>query len=156
MECSREKTNEIAVSKRLIEALKIKNTVITADALLCQKEVCKKIAKDNEYALALKANQPTMEQEVKEFFLCPAEQTRSQITTFDKGHGRLEERIYTLDTNIDWFADKKEWKNLASFGMCERGADGNPPCKKASALRLCRFFYKSEPHPCPLTGHHPK
>ncbi len=119
MECSREKTNEIPVSKRLIEALKIKNTVITADALLCQKEVCKKIAKDNEYVLALKANQPMMEQEVKEFFVCPAEQTRSEITTFDKGHGRLEERTYTLDTNIGWFADKKEWKNLGAFGMCE-------------------------------------
>ena len=33
---------------------------------------------------------------------------------------------------------------------CSVGADGNPPCKKASALRLCRIFYRSEPHPCPL------
>ena len=33
MECSSEKTNEIPISKKLIEALKIKETIITADAL---------------------------------------------------------------------------------------------------------------------------
>ena len=53
MECSSEKTNEIPISKKLIEALKIKETIITADALLCQKEIVKKIAKDNDYILAL-------------------------------------------------------------------------------------------------------
>ena len=37
---------------------------------------------------------------------------------------------------------------------CSVGADGNPPCKKASALRLCRIFYRSEPHPCPLVKHY--
>ena len=53
MECSSEKTNEIPISKKLIETLKIKNTIVTADALLCQKEIVKKIAKDNDYILAL-------------------------------------------------------------------------------------------------------
>ena len=85
MECSSEKTNEIPISKKLIEALKIKNTIITADALLCQKEIVKKIAKDNDYILALKGNHPLMEQEVKDFFLSSASSTRSVHTTFDKG-----------------------------------------------------------------------
>ena len=56
MECSSEKTNEIPISKKLIEALKIKETIITADALLCQKEIVKKIAKDNDYIPALIRN----------------------------------------------------------------------------------------------------
>ena len=71
MECSSEKTNEIPISKKLIETLKIKNTIVTADALLCQKEIVKKIAKDNDYIPALKGNHPLMEQEVKNFFLKP-------------------------------------------------------------------------------------
>ena len=58
MECSREKTNEIPISKKLIEALKIKDAVITADAMLCQKETVKKITKGNDYILALKGNHP--------------------------------------------------------------------------------------------------
>ena len=48
MECSSEKTNEIPIAERLIQILKIKGVIITADALLCQKEIVKKIAKDND------------------------------------------------------------------------------------------------------------
>ena len=69
MECSSEKTNEIPIAERLIQILKIKGVIITADAMLCQKEIVKKIAKDNDYILALKGNHPLMEQEVKDFFL---------------------------------------------------------------------------------------
>ena len=94
MECSSEKTNEIPIAEKLIQILKIKDVIITADALLCQKEIVKKIAKDNDYILALKGNHQLMEQEVKEFFLSPATSTRSVHTTFDKGHGRIERRIY--------------------------------------------------------------
>ena len=61
--------NEIPISEKLIDALKIKDTIITADALLYQKDVVKKIAKYNGYILALKGNHPLMEQEVKDFFL---------------------------------------------------------------------------------------
>ena len=138
MECSSEKTNEIPISKKLIEALKIKETIITADALLCQKEIVKKIAKDNDYILALKGNHPLMEQEVKEFFLSPATSTRSVHTTFDKGHGRIERRIYTLDTNIGWFEDKMEWKHLAAFGMVE-----SIVTRKGKECREIRYFITS-------------
>ena len=114
MECSREKTNEIPISKKLIDALKIKDAVITADAMLCQKETVKKITKGNDYILALKGNHPLMEQEMKDFFLSPATSTRTFYTIFDKGHGRTEPRIYTLDNQTGWFEEKKEWKNLAA------------------------------------------
>ena len=119
MECSREKTNEIPISKKLVASLKIKGTVITGDAMLCQKDVVKKIAKDNEYILALKGNHPVMDEEVREFFRMPATRSRTTCTTFDIGHGRTERRIYTLDTDIGWFADRKAWKKLCAFGMCE-------------------------------------
>ena len=138
MECSSEKTNEIPISKKLIEALKIKETIITADALLCQKEIVKKIAKDNDYILALKGNHPLMEQEVKEFFLSPATSTRSVHTSFDKGHGRIERRIYTLDTTIGWFEGKKEWKRLAAFGMVE-----NMVTRKGKECCERRYFITS-------------
>jgi len=35
-----------------------------------------------------------------EFFLTQGSSTRTVYTTFDKGHGRIERRIYTLDTQI--------------------------------------------------------
>lgn len=85
MECSSEKTNEIPINKKLIETLKIKDTIITADALLCQKEIVKKIGKDSDYILALKGNHPIMEQDVKKFFLSPATSTRSIHTILSLG-----------------------------------------------------------------------
>ena len=36
LECHKAKTNEIPVSKELVDMLKLKDTVITADAMLCQ------------------------------------------------------------------------------------------------------------------------
>ena len=92
--------------------------------MLCQKEIVKKIAKDNDYILALKGNHPLMEQEVKDFF--------------HKGHGRIERRIYTLDTNIGWFEDKKEWKHLAAFGMVE-----SIVTRKGKECREIRYFITS-------------
>lgn len=138
MECSREKTNEIPISKKLIEALKMKDAIITADAMLCQKEVVKKIAKDNDYILALKGNHPLMEQEVKDFFLTQGSSARTVYTTFDKGHGRIERRIYTLDTQIGWFEQKKEWKKLAAFGMVE-----SIVTRKGKETREKRYFITS-------------
>ena len=53
-------------------------------------------------------------------FLSPATSTRTVYTTFDKGHGRIEWRIYTLDTHIGWFEQKKEWKNRAALAIIRR------------------------------------
>ena len=65
-ECHKAKTNEIPISKELVDMLKLKDTVITADAMLCQKEVIEKIAKDNDYIIAIKGNQKYMFEGVKE------------------------------------------------------------------------------------------
>ena len=36
-----------------------------------------------------------------------------------KDLGRIETRKYTLDTNIHWLDNRKEWKNIKAFVMCE-------------------------------------
>ena len=119
MECTCNKTNEITVCKELFDSLRLEDAVITADAMMCQKEFAAKVARKNGYVLAVKGNQPTMESEIKDFFGCEGTESRSSCETRDKGHGRIEKRIYTLDTDIGWFADRKQWKGLAAFGKCE-------------------------------------
>ena len=119
LECHKEKKNEIPVAKELLDLLKIKNTIVTADAMMCQKEIITKIAKDNDYIIAVKGNQKTMFEEIKELFEEDSDKSRTTITSLNKGHGRVERRKYTLDTNIDWFGNKKDWKNLKAFVMCE-------------------------------------
>ena len=41
----------------------------------------------------------------------------STLTTFDKGHGRIEKREYYLFNDITWFADRKDWAGLAGVAM---------------------------------------
>ena len=57
---------------------------------------------------------------------------------FDKGHGRIERKIYTLDTHIGWFEQKKEWKKLAAFGMVE-----SIVTRKGKETREKRYFITS-------------
>ncbi len=55
-EAIHEKTNEIPVFQQMLEYLSIKGKVITADALHCQRETCKKIVcKQGDYVLGLRA-----------------------------------------------------------------------------------------------------
>ena len=66
LECHKEKTNKTPVSKELLGMLKLKDTVITAMQCSCQKEVIEKIAKNNDYIIAIKGNQKYMFEGVKE------------------------------------------------------------------------------------------
>jgi hypothetical protein len=55
------KSNEITAIPQRIELLDLKDCVVTIDAAGCQKEIAAQIvAKEADYVLALKANQPTL------------------------------------------------------------------------------------------------
>jgi len=52
------KTNEIPVFREMLDFLDIKDKVITADAMACQKEtIAKIIEKEGNYCISLKGNQ---------------------------------------------------------------------------------------------------
>ena len=54
------------------------------------------------YLLALKGNQPTLETDVEDYFrTAPATKLVSK-TTLEKGHGRIETRVYTASAEVDW------------------------------------------------------
>ena len=100
-ECRSEKQNEMTACPELLDMLKIKNAVITTDAMMCQKAVCEKIIRKScDYVLAVKKNHPTMLSEIEELFSMEDSRTRQIFQTSGKGHGRTEKRIYFLDTDI--------------------------------------------------------
>lgn len=56
-----EKSNEIEAVPRLLEMLDIEGSIITADAMSCQKAIVEKITKKKaDYVVGLKENQPTL------------------------------------------------------------------------------------------------
>jgi hypothetical protein len=63
------KSNEITAIPTLLDVLDIEGSIITIDAMGTQKKIADKIHKANgDYILALKANHPTLFQDVKTHF----------------------------------------------------------------------------------------
>jgi predicted transposase YbfD/YdcC len=61
------KTNEIARVEPLSKDLDIKGAVVTADALLTQKEIARHVVQDKgaDYAFTVKDNRPTLRQDIE-------------------------------------------------------------------------------------------
>lgn len=96
-----EKSNEITAIPQSLDLIDISGATVRIDAMGCQTDIAKKIAKNKaDYCLALKGNQTSLHEDVKLYFEnLPAEQT---TVTKEKGHGRIEQREYFLETDIDW------------------------------------------------------
>jgi predicted transposase YbfD/YdcC len=91
-----EKSNEITAIPPLLESLELAGAVVTIDAMGCQKEIAAKIrGRGGDYVLAVKPNQPTLYEQVREAIDEGLEQDAERIDehcTDEKGHGRREVR----------------------------------------------------------------
>lgn len=64
-----EKTNETPVFQQMLGYLNVEGKIITADAVRCQKETCRKIReKKGDYVLNLKNNQPKLYSDISLYF----------------------------------------------------------------------------------------
>jgi predicted transposase YbfD/YdcC len=120
-----EKSNEITAIPELLEVLDVKDSIVTIDAMGCQKEIAKKIRdKGADYVLALKGNHGNMHDDIRLFF---EGQIRNGFDDFpfsyyksvDGDHGRVEIRKYWTVSKIDWLSEKELWKDLKIIGMVE-------------------------------------
>lgn len=127
------KSNEITAIPELLKLLDLKGSVVTIDAMGCQKEIATQIVEQEaDYVLSLKGNQGNLHKEV-EFLFEDAKNdgfkylTYDSLTTVDGDHGRIETRHYTTVADVDWFEEKEKWTKLTTFGMIEseREVDGH-------------------------------
>lgn len=100
------KSNELTAIPALIEMLEIAGSVITIDAMGCQKDITSLIVKKKgDYVLALKGNQKLLYQAVKEWFeLAQKEQflgrEYNSYEQVEAGHHRVEKRqVWTVDVS---------------------------------------------------------
>jgi len=112
-----DKTNEIPIFQDMLECLDIKGKTITADAMHCQKETCRKITeKEGFYFFGLKENQKNFYDDVKLFFESEINDDECEkFITIEQNGGRIEKRICRKCENIDWFYEKSEWYGLKNF-----------------------------------------
>src|SRR3984885_7961827 len=115
-----EKTNEITAIPVLLDQLaaagQLEGALVTIDAMGCQVEIAAKIVEHKaDFLLPLKGNQPTLEAEVEAYFeTAPAEELVSK-TTVEKGHGRIETRVFTASKVVDWIESDKSYPGQPRF-----------------------------------------
>jgi predicted transposase YbfD/YdcC len=115
------KSNEITAVPKLLEMLSLKGTIVTVDALNCQREIAQQIVdQGGDYALALKGNQPSLHADVTTFLDDPASTVSTAEPTVDGDHGRIETRTATVSTDIGWLQEAHRWPGLAAIGKVVR------------------------------------
>jgi predicted transposase YbfD/YdcC len=110
------KSNEITAVPKLLELLTLKGTIVTADALNCQRAIASQvIGQGGDYVLALKGNQGTLFDDVRTFLDDPATPL-STVAETDAGHGRIERRQASLTRDIAWLQERHAWPGLEAIG----------------------------------------
>ena len=112
-EITEEKSNEIVAVPKLLDMLDCKNTIITVDALNCQKLIAQKvIEKEADYIFALKNNHKELYEQVLDRFSKQVPDNVNITENFD--HGRIEKRTCSVIEKIDLIDESEEWKNMKS------------------------------------------
>jgi len=115
------KSNEITAVPRLLRMLALKGTIVTADALNCQRAIAEQIvAQKGDYALALKGNQGTLFDDVVLLLDDPELQASTAAPVVEADHGRIETRTATVSTEIDWLQKQHQWPGLKAIGKVVR------------------------------------
>ena len=116
-----DKSNEITAVPQLLAMLSLKGTIVTTDALNCQRTIAQQIVdQGGDYALALKRNQETLYDDVAMLFDDPDCKVVTAPPDVDAGHGRIETRTASVSSDIEVLCDIHRWPGLRAIGRVER------------------------------------
>jgi predicted transposase YbfD/YdcC len=139
------KSNEITAVPKLLEMLSLKGTIVTVDALNCQREIARQIiAQAGDYALALKGNQGSLHADVRQFLDDPQAAVERGTPVIEADHGRIETRTATISTDIAWLQDIHHWPGLNAIGKVERIRESGGNTTRETAYYLLSTALSAE------------
>jgi predicted transposase YbfD/YdcC len=133
-----EKSNEITAIPELLRRIALDNTLVTIDAMGCQKDIVEQIvAGGGDCVIAVKANQAKLHAAIRVVFAAAIDRDFEELryrqaATTDEGHGRLDERAYFLAKVPRDFAPADDWPAVKAIGYAIRvttHADGRETCE---------------------------
>jgi predicted transposase YbfD/YdcC len=120
------KSNEITAIPLLLEQISLADTLITIDAMGCQKNIVEQIVDGGgDAVIAVKDNQPTLKAAIENHFKEHLERDLEDLRyrfheTHDEGHGRKDERSYYLTKPPSDFGPKEDWPWVKALGYTLR------------------------------------
>jgi predicted transposase YbfD/YdcC len=140
------KSNEIKAIPELLDELEVSGATITIDAIGCQRTIASKIIESKaNYLLAVKGNQGTLLEMIKEAFV--DNQVNKTDKNWDYGHGRYEERVCKiLSAPQVWTKDFcSQWPELETLVKVESlRLEGEKESRKI------RYYISSEKEQNPI------
>jgi predicted transposase YbfD/YdcC len=133
-----DKSNEITAIPQLLDRIELADTIVTIDAMGCQKEIVERIVGGGgDCVIAVKCNQPTLRAAIESFFHDQIERDFEDLQyrrheTRDEGHGRTDERAYFLAKTPRDFAPADDWPAVRAIGYALRLTthdDGRETCE---------------------------
>jgi predicted transposase YbfD/YdcC len=113
-----EKSNEITAIPKLLAALALQGTVVTIDAIGCQRAIAQQIVdKKADYILAVKENQGHLLADVKDSFRMLA--AAAVAEEIDCGHGRVEKRACSVISDTSLVESAAAWPSLQGLVRIE-------------------------------------
>jgi predicted transposase YbfD/YdcC len=118
------KSNEIPAIPELLKLLDLEGALVSIDAMGCQKKIAQEIVDGGgDYLLVVKDNQENLLEDLRAAFRLAFETeftdlSVSNYATKEKGHGREEQRYYTVLHDPEGIRNKDAWAKLNAIGMC--------------------------------------
>jgi len=142
-----EKSNEIIAIPRILDMLAIEGTIISIDAMGCQRGIAQKIIdKKADYVLALKGNQGSLQDDV-ELFVAEqkakdfADTKFSRSKTTDGDHGRIETRVTTVLHDVEWLQKRHGWPGLKSVVLIDSSREINGKTERETRLYITSLAF---------------
>jgi predicted transposase YbfD/YdcC len=143
------KSNELTAIPVLLQRLGekdgLKGTVVSIDAIATNATIATAIRDVGaDYLLAVKANQPTIRTEIESYFAdAPADRLDCFID-WDKGHGRIEERLVTVSRETDWLTGQRRFPGELRLPGAKTIVKVRSRCELADRSRMeTRYFISS-------------
>ena len=123
-----DKTNEFPTIPTILTRLKIKDVIITWDALNTQKENIDAVINGKaHYVVPIKGNQGNFFSELDLYFdekrletIIAGNRKSTYLKYHENSHSSLITYEYFQTNDINWFHDKKEWNKLTTIGLVKK------------------------------------
>jgi predicted transposase YbfD/YdcC len=113
-----DKSNEITAIPKLLQMLELSGTVVTIDAMGCQRTIAQKIVDQKaDYILAVKENQGHLLEEIQDSFRMLAVDAVAEEV--DGGHGRVERRTCSVIGDLSLMEKASQWPSLQGMVRIE-------------------------------------